>query len=113
MRETPVQKQASLHPTVVEEIGKTGEVPTITKRGPRGPYGPRKKTEPKVNHSVKMGSERIVFYTTEEPDTTLSQQEVEKLVDKRVIKQARKILRHEARVYTRIEIVDHETVIVR
>ena len=112
-RQTPVQKQASLAPTVVEEIGKTGVVPTIKKRGPRGPYGPRKKPAPKVDHSVKMGVERVIFYRTEEPSITLSQQEVDKLVDKRVITKARSMINDGSRVITRIEICDHETVILR
>ena len=111
MRETPVQKQASLHPAVVEEIGKTGKVPAVAKRGPRGPY--KKREEPKVDHALAVGDTRFTFYRTGDPETTVSYAQAQSLVDKRVIKRARKIIDDGARVYTRIEIVDHETVIVR
>jgi hypothetical protein len=112
MRETPVQKQASLHPAVVEGIGKTGEVPTVkVRRGPRGPYGPRKKPAPQVSHTQKVGRNMITFYRTDAPQITLSQAEIQSLLDKRMMPVIRKAASKPG--YTRVEIVDHETVFVR
>ena len=114
MRETPVQKQASLAPTVVEEIGKTGVVPTIKKRGPartvRPPEEARAQGGP-LGEDGRGAGHLLPHRGAGHHD--VFQQEVDKLVDKRVITKARSMINDGSRVITRIEICDHETVILR
>src|SRR4051812_22709860 len=104
MRDTPVQKKASVAPSTVEQIGRTGVVPTPVKRGPRGPYGPRKKIEPEVSHRVKVADKEVVIYRHGDPKTTISVQELKSLVDKRMVPVVMKAAHKPG--YTKIEVVD-------
>lgn len=106
-----LEKRADLAEKVVQKVA-SGEVKPAAKK--RGPYKKRAKApEAEVQHAHQLGKgkKRVTFYQKGDPENTLSIQQAEALLDERVWPVVKQAVAKPG--YTRVEIVDNETVLVR